>query len=101
MAVNVPLFTSLLNKKMSVKDLTEVYQEFYGDSHFISVGNEESGFISANVLNGTNSMELLINGNDEQLLLTARFDNLGKGASGAAVQNMNIALGLDETVGLL
>lgn len=101
MAVNVPLFTSLLNKKMNVKDLTEFYQEFYGDSHFISVGNEESGFISANVLNGTNRMELLINGNDEQLLLTARFDNLGKGASGAAVQNMNIALGLDETVGLL
>ena len=45
-------------------------------------------------------MEILVNGNDERILLTARFDNLGKGASGAAIQNMNIALGLDERISL-
>ena len=50
--------------------------------------------------NGTNNLEIFVVGNDEQVLLAARFDNLGKGASGAAVQNMNIMLGLDETKGL-
>ncbi len=64
------------------------------------VGKETSGYISANTLNGTNYLEILVNGNKEQLLLTARLDNLGKGASGAAIQNMNIALGLDESVSL-
>lgn len=100
MAVNVPLFTSLLHKKVTVNDLKELYGEYYGNSAFISVGEEESGFVSANVYNGTNKMQILVNGNEEQILLTSRFDNLGKGASGAAVQNMNIALGLDETFGL-
>lgn len=101
MAVNVPLFTSLLNKKMTVNDFTALYGEYYGNSRFISVGGEESGFIAANGYNGTNKMQILVNGNEEQILLTSRFDNLGKGASGAAVQNMNIALCLEETVGLI
>lgn len=101
MAVNVPVFVSLLNKKVTANDLKEIYTEWYGKSNFLKIGTEESGFISANKYNGTNYMEILINGNDEQILLTSRFDNLGKGASGAAVQNMNIALGLDETTGLL
>lgn len=56
--------------------------------------------IGANNMAGRDDMEIEINGNDERLLLTARFDNLGKGASGAAIQCMNIALGLDETTGL-
>lgn len=100
MEVSVPLFVSLLAKKTTVSALAEVYAEHYGDSSFVSVGREENGFISANTCNGTNRMEILVNGNDEQILLTSRFDNLGKGASGAAVQNMNIALGLQETYGL-
>ena len=101
MTVSVPLFVSMMNKKVTVTELFEYYTEFYGDNHFISVGKEESGFIAANVLTGTNRLEILVNGNEEQILLSARFDNLGKGASGAAVQNMNIALGLDETLGLI
>ena len=56
--------------------------------------------IGANNMAGRDDMEIEINGNDERLLLTARFDNLGKGASGAAIQCMNIALGLDEVTGL-
>lgn len=101
MTVNVPIFTSLLQKKVTVSDIIELYKEYYATSNFISVCEEESGFIAANVLENTNRMQILINGNEEQILLSSRFDNLGKGASGAAVQNMNIALGLDETVGLL
>ena len=54
----------------------------------------------SHTLNGTNGLEILVNGNTERILLTARLDNLGKGASGAAIQNMNLALGLDEGVSL-
>ena len=56
--------------------------------------------MSANDLCGTNRMEIYVDGNDEQILLASRFDNLGKGASGAAVQCMNLMLGLDETTSL-
>ena len=100
MSVSVPLFLPMLQKKVTIADLLELYRERYGESRFLSVGEEESGFISANTLTDTNRMEILVHGNEEQALLTARFDNLGKGASGAAIQNMNIALGLDEGSGL-
>lgn len=100
MTVNVPLFADLLVKKTAAADIRALLAEHYAESAFISVGEEESGFISANTLNETNRMEILVNGNDERILLTARFDNLGKGASGAAIQNMNIALGLDERISL-
>lgn len=100
MTVNVPLFADLLVKKTAAADIRALLAEHYAESAFLSVGEEESGFISANTLNETNRMEILVNGNDERILLTARFDNLGKGASGAAIQNMNIALGLDERISL-
>ncbi len=96
MAVTVPLFTDLLNKKVKVEELLGVYRLHYGGSKFVHVGQEESGFIAANLFNESNHIQILVHGNEEQILLTARFDNLGKGASGAAIQNMNIALGLDE-----
>ena len=100
MTVNVPLFADLLVKKTAAADIRALLAEHYAESAFISVGEEESGYISANTLNETNRMEILVNGNDERILLTARFDNLGKGASGAAIQNMNIALVLDERISL-
>ena len=100
MTVNVPLFADLLVKKTAAADIRALLAEHYAKSAFLSVGEEESGYISANTLNETNRMEILVNGNDERILLTARFDNLGKGASGAAIQNMNIALGLDERISL-
>mgnify|MGYP001180496364 CR=1 FL=1 len=61
---------------------------------------EEIGFIGANNLSGKDSLEVFVSGNDERILLCARLDNLGKGASGAAVQCMNIMMGIDEATGL-
>ena len=100
MTVNVPLFSDLLAGKVSVADVKELLRAHYAGAHFVTVGEEPSGYVSANTLNGTNRMELLVNGNEDRILLTARFDNLGKGASGAAIQNMNLALGLDECLSL-
>ncbi|MBQ9729506.1 MAG: N-acetyl-gamma-glutamyl-phosphate reductase [Clostridia bacterium] len=96
MCVTVPLFTKLTGKNLTPNSLKEFYTEYYKGAKFLSVGDSENGFLAANVLSGTNKMELFIGGNEEQILLSARFDNLGKGASGAAVQNMNVALGLEE-----
>ena len=59
------------------------------------------GFLTSNGLSGSNKMELYVFGNEEQMLLCSRLDNLGKGASGAAVQCLNIMMGIDETTGLL
>lgn len=100
MTVIVPLFVDMLAQKVSVADVKELLRAHYAGAHFVTVGEEPSGYVSANTLNGTNRMELLVNGNERQILLTARFDNLGKGASGAAIQNMNLALGLDECLSL-
>ena len=100
MSVTVPLFADLLSRSVTKEDLTEFYREWYKGERFVGVGREESGFLCANALNGTNRLEIFVNGNEERILLVSRLDNLGKGASGAAIQNMNLALGLDEGLGL-
>lgn len=100
MSVTVPLFADLLSRSVTKEDLTEFYREWYKGERFVGVGREESGFLCANALNGTNHLEIFVNGNEERILLVSRLDNLGKGASGAAIQNMNLALGLDEGLGL-
>ena len=80
--------------------------EHYLGQHFVKVmelGGTETladGFIAANTLAGTNNMQIFVCGNEDQILLMSRFDNLGKGASGAAIQNMNIMLGINEATGL-
>lgn len=86
----------------SAKEIKACYAEYYrnGLVHFAE-NPSENGFLSASALAGRDDMELAVFGNDENILLIARFDNLGKGASGAAIQNMNIALGLDEKTGLV
>ena len=61
----------------------------------------EGGFLSSAALSGRDILEVSVYGNDERLVLVSRFDNLGKGASGAAIQNMNIVLGCDEAEGLV
>ena len=99
MSVSIPLFSDGLKTGTTKQKIEEIISGHYAGSAFIKVGREE-GFLAANALVGTNEMHLFINGNDERILLTATLDNLGKGASGAAVQNMNIALGLDEKLGL-
>ena len=100
MTVHVPLYRSMLQKKLTVGEMEEVFREHYAGCRFVKVAKEETGFLAANTLEGTNLLQVFVNGSDEQLLLSARLDNLGKGASGAAVQNMNIALGLDEGLSL-
>lgn len=75
----------------------------YAGQNFVSVVDsiDENGFIAADRMASSNRVEIAVEGNDENILLVAVYDNLGKGASGAAVQNMNIMLGIDETKGLI
>lgn len=106
MTVTVALHTRLMKRKMNGKELTEIFKEQYNSSRFVKCaefmgeGTLTENFISANTLAGTNNMQIFVCGNDERLILTSRFDNLGKGASGAAVQCMNIMMGIDEGTGL-
>ena len=99
MEVTVPLFAGDL--KGSPEDIKNAYKAAYTGPlvHFVE-GCDEGGFLSAAAYSGFDDMEISVSGNGERILLTARFDNLGKGASGAAIQNMNIRLGLAETAGL-
>ncbi|MBQ3071953.1 MAG: N-acetyl-gamma-glutamyl-phosphate reductase [Oscillospiraceae bacterium] len=95
MEVVVPLFGA-------DKDaICEAYRKYYtnGLVHFVDPA-DEAGFLSAGAYAGRDDMQITVCGNAERLLLISRFDNLGKGASGAAIQNMNIVLGVPETTGL-
>ena len=96
MLVSVPIWDK------DIKTVWETLQRHYSDCLFIKVIPLEKyeGFLDPTACNGTNRMEIFVFGHDEQTLLIARFDNLGKGASGSAVQCMNIAFGLDEGKGL-
>ena len=99
MEVTVPLFATQL--RGSVEDIKDLYRALYtGPVVKYIDGDDGDGFLSAAALSGRDTMHLAVLGNEERLLLTARFDNLGKGASGAAVQCMNLVLGLDPTTGL-
>ncbi len=100
MAVTVPLFSSMLKKRVVIENIIEIYQRHYENSRLIKVVSEDIDMLSANKLRGRDSMEIIVSGNDERMVLSSRFDNLGKGASGAAVQCMNLMLGIDETTGL-
>lgn len=99
MSVSVPLFGDMLKGNAGKAEIEEILRSHYAGANFVRVKKEE-GYLSAVGLVGTNFMDLFVNGNDERIVLTATLDNLGKGASGSAIQNMNIALGLDETLGL-
>ena len=100
------LVTRCLTKKYTPENIHEIMAEHYLGQHFVKVmelGGTETlpdGFIAANTLAGTNNMQIFVCGNEDQILLMSRFDNLGKGASGAAIQNMNIMLGINEATGL-
>lgn len=101
MEVTIPLFTSMLSNGKTVEDVKNAYQEKYcSDIVYYTENSDESGFVSANKLSGKDSMEISVVGNDERILLIARYDNLGKGASGAAVECLNIVLGAEKTTGL-
>ena len=102
MATTIMLHNRLLPGAPTARQICEALQEYYKEEHFVSVlpfGTNE-GTLYANSLAGSNHLQLVVCGHGEQTSVTALFDNLGKGASGAAVQNMNIMLGLAETTGL-
>ena len=106
MLVSVPLFTHLLPKKLTPKDVHEVLSGHYQGERFVVVQPLESeslledGYLNPTACNDTNRLELFVFGHEQQILIVARLDNLGKGASGAAVQNLNLMLGVDEASGL-
>ena len=99
MEVTVPLVKSQLNGTMD--DVKALYRSYYVDGmvHFTE-NADESGLLSAGTYSGKDTMEISVWGNEDRILLVARFDNLGKGASGAAIQNMNIVLGCPYDTGL-
>lgn len=106
MIVSVPLWHSQFTKNMTAQNVREVLAAHYENSRFVQVkpfdleASTDNGFMDATACNGTNRLEIFVFGHDTQILIAARLDNLGKGASGAAVQCMNIACGLDEAIGL-
>lgn len=99
MEVTVPLFAGDITG--TVQDIEQLYDTYYA-SGLIRFNNsiDADGMLSAVAFADRDDMQVSVHGNEERILLTARFDNLGKGASGAAIQNMNILLGVDETTGL-
>ena len=102
MLVTVPLFAGQLNPGYSLADVKACYAaKFTGPVVRYAEAMDENGFIASNTLSGTDAMEVAAFGNDERMILCSRFDNLGKGASGAAVQCINLMVGADETAGLV
>ena len=102
MEVTVPIFKSMLKDGTTLDDIKNIYKKKYNGPIVSFVDeNDEAGFISANAYSDLDSMEIAVFGNEERIILTARYDNLGKGASGAAIECLNIVLGQDETTGLV
>ena len=100
MEVTVPVFAGQLAG--GAEDVKAVYRRCYaGPVVRFAEAADEGGFLSAAAFSGRDDMQVTVAGNGERLLLVARFDNLGKGASGAAIQNMNLLLGARETEGLV
>lgn len=101
MTVTIPLVERLLKKKVTAKDIHEIFAQHYSGQKLVSVkpfGTE--GLLSTNGLSGKDSMEIIVTGNDQRILLASTFDNLGKGSSGAAIQCFNLITGAEETEGL-
>lgn len=100
MSTTIPLHMSQLRGVGSVEALRRAYADYYAGQTLVTVAPEAPGKVYANAMAGRDALTVLVDGTDEAVTLTALFDNLGKGASGAAVQNMNLMLGLAETAGL-
>lgn len=106
MAVSSAIFPASLSRKVSASDLQQILSAHYEDSRFVKVFPYEeeptldAGSLDPTECNGTNEAHIYVFGKGESLQITTIIDNLGKGASGAAIQNMNIALGIDEKTNL-
>ena len=93
MEVTVPIFKSMLKNDATIDDIKKIYAEKYNTEIVKYVEEaDEDGFLSSNKLSGKDSMEVMVSGNEDRILLVARYDNLGKGASGAALECLNIVL---------
>ena len=107
MVVTVPFFPRLMKKRFTPNEAVAMLKKHYEGQPMIKVydfmGEEvlTDGFLAANTLSGKNYLEIFVYGNEDRIVLSSRLDNLGKGASGAAVQCLNIMMGIDETTGLL
>ena len=103
MEVTIPVFRSqLADPGVTPADLRRIYAEYYAGGGLVRFADDpsEGGFLSSAALSGKDVLEVSVYGNEDRILLVSRFDNLGKGASGAAIQNMNVVLGVDEATGL-
>lgn len=107
MVVSVPLQTRMLGRAVTAEAVQEMFDTHYMNAELVEVmpqmtlEEQKSFFLASNTLSGQNKLQIFVFGDDEQILLCSRLDNLGKGASGAAVQCLNIMLGIDETTGLV
>ena len=105
MIVQVPMYTDLLTKKMSPEEICAFFSDYYKEEKFIKVmpfGSdvEAGGALFSDACAGWDGIEIFVTGNADRIVVATRFDNLGKGASGAAIQCLNIVLGCDEAKGL-
>ncbi|MCR5590319.1 MAG: N-acetyl-gamma-glutamyl-phosphate reductase [Lachnospiraceae bacterium] len=105
MIVNLPIHTGLMKKKMSPEALHDFYADYYKGQVFVRVrpfGSEKetNGFISANDMAGLDYADIIVAGNEDRIVVMSVFDNLGKGASGAAIECLNISMGIDPATGL-
>ncbi len=102
MVVSVPVYTELMNKGRTPQEVWKYLADFYAGSRFVRVmpfGAEEesANMLAGNAMSGRDSLRIYVTGNEDRVLLSSQFDNLGKGASGAAIQCLNIALGCEES----
>ena len=102
MAGTLSLVNSKLNGNQTAEQIHKALCDYYKDQKFVTVApfGGDTDMLGANTMAGKDSLKIVVCGNENQTMITALFDNLGKGASGAAVQNMNIMLSMDETTGL-
>ena len=101
MATTVPFHMSQMQGVSSLEEIRQRLADYYGGQTMVRVADAtDTAKLYANAQAGKDTLVLYAAGNDEQFTITALFDNLGKGASGVAVQNMNLMLGFDETTGL-
>lgn len=107
LAVTAYLHPQQFTRKASPADVQKILADYYAGEAFIRVApvdldaNTDGGFFDVEANNGSNRVDLFVFGNDERMLVVGRLDNLGKGASGAAVQAMNVHLGVEESLGLI
>ncbi|MDR0821997.1 MAG: N-acetyl-gamma-glutamyl-phosphate reductase [Oscillospiraceae bacterium] len=100
MAVYLPFHTSQFERRVTTSELGEIYRAHYANETLVKYVDDVGAFSAANHLTGRDDLEIFVSGNNERVLTAARLDNLGKGASGAAVQCLNIMFQLPETTGL-